>query len=135
MDVTSARWLAVAAVVIAVALLGMGIIMAIAMSNMGGNMRGRSGSPQTPAIFDTAEVTIEIRDFDYFPRDATVEAGAEVTWVNRDSAPHTATDEDGTWDTGVLREDESGTLSFDQAGEFEYYCTLHPSMKATLTVR
>ena len=137
---------AIAAVIVfaACALLVVGLVMGVAMGsgfggwNMGDHMAGmmdRAGnSPQTPVVESQPEVSVEIRDFEYFPRDLTVDAGTKVTWTNRDSAPHTATAK-GSWDTGILNEDESATLTFDTPAQYEYFCTIHPSMKATLTVR
>jgi plastocyanin len=61
--------------------------------------------------------------------------GGKLTWTNRDSAPHSATDTGGTWDTGVLAKDESATLTFASAGTFDYFCSLHPDMKARLVVQ
>jgi plastocyanin len=80
------------------------------------------------------EVTVEIRDFDFQPRDLTVRPGARVTWVNRDGASHDATDEDDAWSTERLDRDESATLTFDDEGAHEYRCTIHPYMKGTLRV-
>ena len=137
---------AIAAVIVfaAGALLVGGLVMGVAMGggfggwNMGDHMAGmmdRAGnSPQTPVVESQPEVSVEIRYYEYFPRDLTVDAGTQVTWTNRDSVPHTATAK-GSWDTGILNEDDSATLTFDTPGQFEYLCTLHPSMKATLTVR
>ncbi|MBI2913443.1 MAG: cupredoxin family copper-binding protein [Chloroflexi bacterium] len=125
--------LALAAAVVFV--VGMGVIMA---GGMGGGMMGmmnRAGnSPQTPAVATASEVAVEIRNFDYTPRDLTVPAGARVTWTNYDAAPHTATAK-GQWDTGILDKGDSATLTFDQPGTYEYFCLVHPSMKASLTVR
>ena len=90
--------------------------------------------PQTPVVAEVTQVTVEIRDFDFFPRDLTMETGTEVTWVNRDSVPHDATDEEGAWATAMLKEGASATLSFDSPGVYRYRCTIHPDMKATLTV-
>jgi len=137
---------AIAAVIVfaACALLVGGLVMGVAMAGgFGGwnmqdhmaGMMGRAGnSPQTPVANSQAEVSVEIRDFEYFPRDLTVDAGAKVTWTNRDSAPHTATAK-GSWDTGVLKEGQSGTLTFDKPGVYDYICAIHPSMQAKLTVR
>ncbi len=121
-----------------------GVIMGVTMTGgLGGwnmqdhmaGMMGRAGnSPQTPVANSQPEVSVEIRDFEYFPRDLTVDAGAKVTWTNRDSAPHTATAK-GSWDTGVLKEGQSGTLTFDKPGVYDYICAIHPSMQAKLTVR
>lgn len=94
---------------------------------------GGSGAPQTPVVSRASQMTVEVRDFDFFPRDLTVEAGTAITWVNRDSAPHDATDEAGGWGTGLLQQGESATLTFDSPGTYRYLCTIHPNMKATLT--
>jgi len=90
--------------------------------------------PQTPVVADASQVTTEIRNYDFFPRELTVTAGTAVTWVNRDSVPHDATAESDGWGTGILDQGESGTLTFDAPGVHRYRCTIHPDMKATLTV-
>ena len=94
---------------------------------------GGGGVPQTPVVADASQVTVEIRELDFFPRDLTVEAGTKVTWVNRDSVPHDATVE-GSWSTGILKQEASATLTFDSAGVYRYLCTIHPNMKANLTI-
>ena len=91
-------------------------------------------APQTPVVADTAQVTVEIRNYDFFPRELTVTAGTAVTWTNRDSVPHDATAESDGWGTGILDQGESGTITFDSSGTYSYVCTIHPNMKATLTV-
>jgi plastocyanin len=110
----------------------MGVVMAVSMD--GGMMRRGNSAPQTP-VTASGNVAVEIRDFDYSPRELTIPAGSSVTWTNHDGAPHTSTDEDESWDTGRLGEDESGTITFDTPGSYEYYCTYHPYMQASLTVR
>ena len=129
LGVAAALALAAAAVFV----VGMAVLMA---GHMGGGMmwRGGSSSPQTAVVADASQVDVEIRDFDYTPRDLTVAAGGRVTWTNRDTAPHTATAK-GQWDTGTLGRGESATLTFDKPGAYHYFCTIHPNMKATLTVR
>lgn len=81
-------------------------------------------------------VTIDIVDFEYDPVAVTVEAGAEITFVNADSQPHTATSsETGVFDTDSLDTDESTTVTVSEPGTYEYFCSFHPFMKATLTVQ
>ena len=77
---------------------------------------------------------VEIEDFAYDPDPVTIEEGGKVTWINRDSAPHTATAEDGSFDTGTLEEGKLGSASFKQAGTYEYVCTIHPEMQGTVEV-
>lgn len=91
-------------------------------------------APQTPVVADATSVTVEIRDYDFSPRDLTVAAGTEVTWINRDSVPHDATSGDA-WGTGLLRENESAAITFNELGSYDYICTVHPYMTGTLTVQ
>ncbi|HEU4905705.1 MAG TPA: cupredoxin family copper-binding protein [Solirubrobacterales bacterium] len=77
---------------------------------------------------------VEIEDFAYDPDPVTIEEGGKVTWINRDSAPHTATAEDGSFDTGTLEEGKLGSAGFKEAGTYEYVCTIHPEMQGTVEV-
>lgn len=104
-------------------------------SHHGGMMGSASRLPQDPVVAQSSRVTVEIKDFDFFPRDLTVLAGATVTWVNRDSVPHDATSDKGGWATGMLKPGQERTLVFDESGAFDYLCTIHPDMKARLVVR
>ena len=123
-------------VLLSAALLVGGLTMGIGMAgHMGGGMMGRAGNaPQTPFVAQ-GDVTVDMRGFEYFPRDLTINAGDAVTWKNSDNVPHTATENDKAWDTGVIGKDDESSLTFDAPGQYEYYCTIHPSMKARLTVR
>ena len=111
--------------------------MAAAMTMSGGMSmhRGDNGEDDSPVVSQASEVTVDIADFAYKPGNLTIAAGATVAWVNRDSAPHTATDRDETWDTGRLGKDEAKSISFDSPGQYRYYCVYHPNMKALLTVQ
>ena len=72
---------------------------------------------------------------DYSVNDLMVELGATVTWTNNDQAmPHTVTAVDGSFDSGQLSPGQTFSFTFDKPGEFEYYCTLHPWMRAKVEV-
>jgi plastocyanin len=77
---------------------------------------------------------VEIVDFSYDPDPVTIQAGGKVTWLNRDSASHTATADDGSFDTGTIEEGKLKSESFKQSGTYAYHCTIHPSMKGTIEV-
>ncbi len=77
---------------------------------------------------------VEIVEFTYEPDPVTIEAGGKVTWINRDSAPHTATADDGSFDTGTLEEGKLGSESFKDAGSYPYFCEIHPDMRGTVEV-
>lgn len=72
---------------------------------------------------------------DYSVNMLMVSLGTTVTWTNDDPAmPHTVTAVDGTFDSGLLQPGQSWSHTFDAPGEFEYFCTLHPWMRAKLMV-
>jgi plastocyanin len=77
---------------------------------------------------------VEIVDFAYDPDPVTVQVGGKVTWLNQDSAPHTATAEDGSFDTGTLEEGKLKSETFKQAGTYAYICEIHPDMHGTVEV-
>ena len=80
------------------------------------------------------EGAVSIADFKFDPEALTVEAGTEVVWTNEDSADHTATAEDGSFDTGTFGKGEEGSAVMDDPGTFAYICDLHPFMKAEIVV-
>jgi plastocyanin len=64
----------------------------------------------------------------------TVKAGTTVTWTNRDQDPHTATAMSGPFHSPTLNNGESYHYTFTTPGRFEYLCTIHPFMTATVVV-
>lgn len=102
---------------------------------MGHMMGGGANTSNAPLSVGGAAESIAIRDFAFAPGNVQVPVGATVTWTNYDDAPHSATARDGSWDTGILNKGESNTLTFGTAGDYTYYCTVHPSMVARLQVR
>jgi hypothetical protein len=60
--------------------------------------------------------------------------GTIVVWYNNDSVTHTVTARDNSFDSGNLSLGDTFQYIFEQPGELEYYCTIHPSMEGTITV-
>ncbi|MGH2950623.1 MAG: cupredoxin domain-containing protein [Solirubrobacterales bacterium] len=81
-----------------------------------------------------ATTEVEIVEFAFEPPTITVEAGAEVSWANADEAAHTASAEDGSFDTGGLGKNEVGRVTIDEPGTYAYVCEFHPFMKGTIEV-
>ncbi|HEY5977290.1 MAG TPA: cupredoxin family copper-binding protein [Solirubrobacterales bacterium] len=79
-------------------------------------------------------VKVEIVDFAYDPDPVQVATGGKVIWQNEDAAPHTATADDGSFDTGTLEEGKIKSESFKEAGAYTYFCEIHPTMKGTVEV-
>jgi len=81
----------------------------------------------------------DIEDICYIPSDIVVEKGGSVTWLNEDSSFHTVTsgfygEPTDLFDSGYLDPYEYYTLSFDEIGTYDYFCTLHPWMMAQVIV-
>ena len=70
----------------------------------------------------------------YVPPEKTVSTGATVTWTNDDATIHTVTDKGGTFDSSIIAPTATWEHTFDTAGEFDYYCTLHPFMNGKVIV-
>lgn len=83
----------------------------------------------------TSGTDVTITGFAFSPATLSVAVGDTVTWTNEDSAPHTVTADDGTFDSGNLATGETFTQTFDTAGTYDYHCTVHPSMTATIVVK
>lgn len=86
---------------------------------------------------DTAGVTVDIRQSRFEPTDVQVAVGATVTFVNSDPFAHTVTSRDGSaqqFDSGNLGEGERFEVTFDEAGTYDFFCQIHPTMRGTITV-
>jgi plastocyanin len=78
---------------------------------------------------------VSIKGFAFDPTTIQAKVGDSITWTNQDSVPHTVTLDDKSVDSGNIN-GSGGTFShaFSQAGTFTYHCSIHPTMKATVTV-
>jgi plastocyanin len=57
-----------------------------------------------------------------------------VTFTNKDSATHTVTATDKSFNSGDIKAGQSWTYTFSTAGTFDYYCIYHSWMKGTVVV-
>lgn len=127
-----------------------GVIVAVALAGCGGAAYGYGGGTKTtPTPAGSAAgsgTTVSIQDFAFSPQTLTVNAGAKVTWTNKDSAPHTVTAVDSlatdAATTGLfnsqLGHGQSFSFTFTKAGTYFYECTIHKamaSMHATIVVK
>jgi plastocyanin len=79
------------------------------------------------------EVVIEGMKFT--PAALEVSQGDTVVWTNRDFVPHNVTAENGAFRSDDLQPNQSWKFQADKKGDFPYFCSLHPTMKAKLTVK
>lgn len=99
-----------------------------------GDDSGSGGNASAPSGDAVRSEKVEIEDFAYNPDPVTIEEGGKVIWLNKDSAPHTATAEDGSFDTGTLEEGKLKSETFEEPGAYAYICSIHPDMHGTIEV-
>jgi plastocyanin len=93
-----------------------------------------SNSAPAPSGEAQRSEKVKIVEFTYGPDPVTVQAGGKVIWLNEDTAPHTATADDGSFDTGTLERGKLKSETFKQAGTYPYFCEIHPTMHGTVEV-
>jgi plastocyanin len=97
---------------------------------------GATGGPTSVSIVPgSSSLTTDA----YQPNPVQVSTGATVTWTNDDAQPHTATSgenatPDGTFDSGIMAPAATFEHTFAAAGEYPYFCLLHPNMVGTVSV-
>lgn len=93
-----------------------------------------SGSAPAPSGEAARSEKVKIVEFVYGPDPVTVQVGGKVIWQNEDTAPHTATADDASFDTGTIERGKIKSETFKQAGTFTYFCEIHPTMHGTVEV-
>ena len=102
----------------------------------------RAASPLVTSVSIANGASVPTNEEFFAPDDVQVTVGSMVTWKNDDTASHTVTSgtvqnntpaPDGRFDSGILNAGDSFSFVFDKAGEYPYYCTIHPWMTAKVT--
>ena len=130
---------------LAVRVLGLCLIAAVAIL-------GCAGAPPAPKA-------VAIKGFAFNPTPLEVAKGTTVTWTNEDNVPHTVTtgvapptfpplpsgasptpfpslsSGDGRVNSGRIEASRTFSFTFNDAGTYNYFCAVHPAMRATITVR
>lgn len=99
---------------------------------------------QGPAF--AASTPVSIVEGAFIPATVALPIGGSVQWTNNGSEHHTTTSDGidaccpngaALWDSGSLTGGGVGTFpfQFNVAGTFAYHCTIHTSMRGTVTVR
>jgi plastocyanin len=78
--------------------------------------------------------TVAIDGVTFAPATLTVKVGETVVWINKDPFPHTVKSQTGGFDSHDMAPGQSWSYRTTRTGVFPYFCTLHPTMHATLTV-
>jgi len=70
----------------------------------------------------------------YDPLAVQVSPRTTVTWTNDDFVVHTVTDIEESFDSGFIQAGSTWSYTFEEPGDWDYFCTLHPWMKGTVSV-
>jgi plastocyanin/uncharacterized membrane protein YozB (DUF420 family) len=71
---------------------------------------------EPPEAEPPGEVSIDMLDFSFEPLEMTVVPGTTVIWINKGEFEHSATADDGSWDTGLFGGGGQGSITFDTPG-------------------
>jgi len=104
-------------------------VMAATLLLMAASPGSSAKAPQPTS----AEVKVD--NFSFGPASLTVAVGTTVTWTNRDDIPHTVVSTDKVFKSKVLDTDEKFSFTFDKAGTYPYFCSIHPKMTGSVVVQ
>ena len=99
---------------------------AVALLTIGASSVGAQSAP--------VPTNVTIDNFAFAPAEVSVPAGTTLTWVNAQNLRHTATADNGAWDSGILASNQSFHFKLDQVGDFTYHCDIHPDMVGVVHV-
>jgi plastocyanin len=79
------------------------------------------------------EVKVTIDNFTFSPAELKLKVGDTVTWTNHDDIPHTVVSA-GKFRSKTMATDNTFTFTFTAAGDYKYFCSLHPHMTGMIKV-
>lgn len=79
------------------------------------------------------DMEVHIDNFTFQPPELTVKVGTTITWTNRDDIPHTVVSA-GKFRSKTLDTDDKFSFTFTNAGDYKYFCSLHPHMTGMIKV-
>ena len=83
----------------------------------------------------TATSTVQIKSTGFVPAAVTINQNDSVTWTNTDTKDHQVVANGGSFASAILKPGKTYTHAFRAGGTFRYHDGLHPTLKATITVR
>jgi plastocyanin len=78
---------------------------------------------------------VKIDNFTFSPATLTVAPGMTVTWTNDDDIPHTILGKEKGFRSKPLDTGNQFSFTFATAGEYAYFCSLHPHMVGKIIVK
>ena len=125
-------------ITVALAATGLALALAACSGSSGTAAPAATSAPSDAPVSEAPAAggsTVSIKDFAFNPGSITVASGTTVTWTNDDTAGHTVTADDGSFDSATVAAGATFSQAFGTAGTFTYHCNLHSSMTATVVVQ
>ena len=122
------KWSVAALIAIASVMVLVGTVSQAQHENGSGKLAGTAaGTDAAPQVM--------IDNFVYSPIPLTVKVGTTVTWINHDDIPHTVDSTQGKFKSAALDTDDKFEFRFTEAGEYSFYCRIHPKMTGKVIVQ
>jgi amicyanin len=119
-----------------------GLVALIGLALAGVSLRRAATEASEPAAPPAGSagplaVKVSMESSTFEPKELVVAAGTVVTWVNADDVPHTVTSiaAPRVLNSRTLRAGDTFSFAFKEAGTYEYFCKVHPSMTGKVVVR
>lgn len=109
------------------------VVAALAIHAYGSFTGGRAKAAASSAI-ETGTVQVAMKGLAYPNGNRTVAVGTTVVWTNFDGAQHTVTAADHSFTSAKLNKGQIYSHTFKSIGKYDYTCTIHPFMTASITV-
>lgn len=112
----------------------------VALALIGASCGGQPAASTTTSSAGTiaeplsGTVAVTMTGFAFSPKTFVVKKGTVLEVKNDDSASHSLTADDNSFDTGLFGKGQSKTLTMATVGSFSFHCIAHPGMKGTITV-
>lgn len=110
-------------------------LLVTAVMGLGGIVAEQKGFVASAQEKQASSAEVKIDNFSFGPVAITVSVGTTVTWINRDDIPHTVVSTDKVFKSKVLDTDEKFSYTFTKAGEYPYFCSIHPKMTGKVVVQ
>ncbi len=89
----------------------------------------------SPTEREASAPSVHIDNFTFSPQEIAIPRGGTVTWVNDDDIPHAIAATDKAFRSKAMDTEETFSFKFNNAGIYEYFCSLHPHMQGKVIVR
>ena len=111
-----------------------GFLRRMALASGAAMVAVASGALKVTAQSGAAGTKVLIDNFSFTPATTAVPVGTTVTWTNQDDVPHNVISTEKKFASPVLDTDEKFSHTFETAGTFKYYCSIHPKMMGQVVV-